>query len=107
MDLYLFVLQPSELMKLAMPLMLAWYLDEKRLPPDTKTLGVCSLIIAIPTLLVLIEPDMGTASAARGSFLGAMGGDWEAHWASATAHTENKCWAPEFTQMFGRRHWGV
>jgi len=53
--------QPSELMKLSMPLMLSWYFEKKHLPPDRDTLLTCLAIIIIPTFLVLIEPDMGTA----------------------------------------------
>lgn len=57
----LFRFQPSELMKLAMPLMLAWYLDKKPLPPDKTTLLSALTILIVPTFLVLIEPDLGTA----------------------------------------------
>ncbi len=52
--------QPSELMKLAMPMMIAWFLDDKPLPPSRSVLLISSLIILVPTLLVVKEPDLGT-----------------------------------------------
>jgi rod shape determining protein RodA len=53
--------QPSELMKLALPLMLAWYLNDRHLPPGGKQIGFCLLMIVIPTLLIYDQPDLGTA----------------------------------------------
>ncbi|MCZ6869872.1 MAG: rod shape-determining protein RodA [Gammaproteobacteria bacterium] len=52
--------QPSEIMKIAVPLMLAWYLAEKPLPPQFKHVSVCGLIILVPVALIVIEPDLGT-----------------------------------------------
>jgi rod shape determining protein RodA len=56
-----FRFQPSELMKLAIPLMLAWYYQQKTLPPTTRDLGISALIILIPAALVAKQPDLGTA----------------------------------------------
>lgn len=53
--------QPSEVMKLAMPMMLAWYLREKELPLTFNTILVCFVIIGIPIVLILRQPDLGTA----------------------------------------------
>ncbi|MDQ8038838.1 MAG: rod shape-determining protein RodA [Rickettsiella sp.] len=61
LNLWLFQFQPSELMKLAVPLMLAWYLDDKSLPPSFFHLSVLLAIVLIPTLLVVKQPDLGTA----------------------------------------------
>ncbi|MBS0359127.1 MAG: rod shape-determining protein RodA [Proteobacteria bacterium] len=61
LELGLFRFQPSEIMKLAVPLFLAWYLSDKPLPPTPKTLLVCGAIILVPTLLVAKQPDLGTA----------------------------------------------
>ena len=58
----LFRFQPSELSKLAVPLMLSWYLSQHSLPPKHHTLLVALALTAVPTLLILIEPDLGTAS---------------------------------------------
>lgn len=56
-----FRFQPSELMKLAVPMMVAWYLHPKVLPPDWKSIGVTIGILLIPTLLIYRQPDLGTA----------------------------------------------
>ncbi|MCH9696956.1 MAG: rod shape-determining protein RodA [Gammaproteobacteria bacterium] len=53
--------QPSEMMKIAMPMMIAWYLARHRLPPGIKHLIVSFVLIAIPTVLIAKEPDLGTA----------------------------------------------
>ena len=60
-DLGFFNLQPSELAKLSLPMMLAWHLDRQRLPPRLPTLLVAALIIALPVGLVLLQRDFGTA----------------------------------------------
>jgi rod shape determining protein RodA len=52
--------QPSELMKIAVPMMVAWYLHERSLPPRLKDLGVALLIIAIPAGCIILQPDLGT-----------------------------------------------
>ena len=53
--------QPSEIMKLAVPMMCAWYMHERPLPPTFKDLLVMGLLIAVPTALIVIQPDLGTA----------------------------------------------
>ncbi len=54
--------QPSELMKLAVPMMCAWYLHDRPLPPRWSDLGMLALIILVPVALVAKEPDLGTAA---------------------------------------------
>ena len=61
LDLGVFRFQPSELMKLAVPMMVAWYLHPRVLPPDWKAIGVTIGILIIPTLLIYRQPDLGTA----------------------------------------------
>lgn len=61
LNLWLFQFQPSELMKLSVPLMLAWYLHDKSLPPTFLNLLVLLAIVLVPTLLVVKQPDLGTA----------------------------------------------
>lgn len=61
LDVGLFRFQPSEMMKLAVPLMVSWYLADRPLPPTGRHLLVASLIIAIPALLIAKQPDLGTA----------------------------------------------
>jgi rod shape determining protein RodA len=53
--------QPSEIMKLVVPMMLAWYLRNKIFPLHTKDLFFCCLIIAFPVLIIAKQPDLGTA----------------------------------------------
>ncbi|MBB3332205.1 rod shape determining protein RodA [Halomonas campaniensis] len=53
--------QPSELMKLAMPLMVAAYLSRRELPPRLRDLAVCALIIGVPVALIARQPDLGTS----------------------------------------------
>jgi len=60
LNLGAFYLQPSELMKLTLPLMLAWYLGQGASPPGFKQLLVSIVIIALPSGLVLLQPDAGT-----------------------------------------------
>jgi rod shape determining protein RodA len=61
LDLGLFRFQPSELMKLAVPMMVAWYLHPRVLPPAWKAIGITLGIMLIPTLLIARQPDLGTA----------------------------------------------
>jgi rod shape determining protein RodA len=53
--------QPSELMKLAVPMMVAWYIGRNHLPPRTLHLVVGFLIVMLPTLLIKEQPDLGTS----------------------------------------------
>jgi len=54
--------QPSEILKLSVPLMIAWYMHDRALPPNLLNLAVLACIIAVPTLLILRQPDLGTAA---------------------------------------------
>jgi len=53
--------QPSEIMKLAVPMMAAWYLHDRQLPPRLPDLLVIATLIAVPTLLIARQPDLGTS----------------------------------------------
>jgi rod shape determining protein RodA len=53
--------QPSELMKLAVPLMVASFLADRPLPPTGKTVAWVLALIAAPALLIGLQPDLGTA----------------------------------------------
>ena len=61
LDLGIFRFQPSEMIKITTPMMVAWYLAEHALPPKSKQLLVASILIIIPTLLIAKQPDLGTA----------------------------------------------
>jgi len=53
--------QPSEIMKLAVPMMCAWYMHERPLPPSARDLLVMGILIALPTAMIITQPDLGTA----------------------------------------------
>ena len=53
--------QPSEIMKLAVPMMCAWYMHERPLPPTFFDLLVMGVLIMIPTAMIVVQPDLGTA----------------------------------------------
>jgi len=53
--------QPSELMKLVVPLMLAWYFHDRHLPPRIKHILWAAVMILVPVLLIANQPDLGTA----------------------------------------------
>lgn len=53
--------QPSEMMKLAVPLMVAAYLNRCQLPPRLRDIAVCAIIIGVPVVLTAIQPDLGTS----------------------------------------------
>ncbi|MFC1337987.1 MAG: rod shape-determining protein RodA [gamma proteobacterium symbiont of Phacoides pectinatus] len=61
LNLGLFRFQPSELMKIAMPMMIAGFLAEKRLPPSWQRLGTAGLMIAVPVVMIARQPDLGTS----------------------------------------------
>ncbi|MBY5990521.1 rod shape-determining protein RodA [Ferrimonas balearica] len=53
--------QPSELMKLAFPITMAWYISRYPLPPKKRYLAGGALLLLIPTLLIAAQPDLGTS----------------------------------------------
>ncbi len=53
--------QPSEIAKLAVPLMVATYLGKRSLPPDFRDTAIALAMIIAPTLLVAAQPDLGTS----------------------------------------------
>ena len=61
LDLGFIRFQPSEIMKVAMPLAVAWWLSKKALPPSAKPLMIAALMVAVPSLLILQQPDLGTS----------------------------------------------
>ena len=53
--------QPSEIMKLAVPMMAAWYLHQRPIPPKLGQLLLLLVAIAAPTVMIAKQPDLGTA----------------------------------------------
>jgi len=54
-------IQPSEIMKVAMPMMLAWFLNQRKLPVSIPDFIICLFIITVPCVLIIKQPDLGTA----------------------------------------------
>lgn len=56
-----FRFQPSEIMKLIMPLATAWFLSQSILPPRLKIIALAVAIAVVPAVLIFKQPDLGTA----------------------------------------------
>ena len=59
-DLGVFRFQPAEIMKIAVPMMVAWLLTRSTLPPKPMVLLLAVLAVIVPTVLVILQPDLGT-----------------------------------------------
>ncbi len=54
-------IQPSEFMKLFVPMALSWFFARSHLPPRLTRIALAALILLVPVLLIVKEPDLGTA----------------------------------------------
>lgn len=54
-------IQPSELMRIAMPLMLAWYFATREGKPGALSFIIAGLLLALPVGLIMKQPDLGTS----------------------------------------------
>jgi rod shape determining protein RodA len=61
LDLGFVTFQPSEILKLAAPMMVAWFMHERKLPPTFGQVIAMALIVLVPALLIAEQPDLGTA----------------------------------------------
>lgn len=61
LDIGITRIQPSELMKIAMPLMLAWYFQQREGHIGWRDFVVAGLMLVVPVGLILIQPDLGTS----------------------------------------------
>ena len=61
--------QPSELMKIAVPMMVAWYFHDRPLPPRLKDVLMALCIVAIPAGCIMLQPDLGTGILVAGAGL--------------------------------------
>lgn len=80
--------QPSELLKLAVPLMVARYIGKRPLPPSFQTLMISAVMVFFPTILIAKQPDLGTSIliAASGVFVIFLAGiSWKIIVAAAVA----------------------
>ena len=66
-----FRFQPSEIMKVVLPMAVAWYFSKRALPPSFRHVIISLAIVFIPTLLIAKQPDLGTSIliAASGLFV--------------------------------------
>ncbi|MFD1384842.1 rod shape-determining protein RodA [Rhodanobacter aciditrophus] len=53
--------QPSEIMKIVMPMMVAWYFAHRPIPPTLKEIVTVLIVIAVPSMMIAKQPDLGTA----------------------------------------------
>ncbi len=67
LDLGVVRFQPSELLKVAVPMTLAWYLAERPLPPSGSRTLWAVILTAVPVLLIARQPDLGTALLVAGT----------------------------------------
>ena len=72
LDLGVIRFQPSEMMKLAMPMMVAAFLHATGVPPATRNLFIIGAIIGVPTLMIARQPDLGTSLLVAGAGLFAL-----------------------------------
>ena len=61
LDLGLIRFQPSEIMKLSVPMVVAWFLANNDLPPRPTRIIIVCILIAVPVALIAKQPDLGTA----------------------------------------------
>jgi rod shape determining protein RodA len=66
-------IQPSELMKIGVPLMMAWYFEKHEASLTLKNYIVAALLLLMPVALIARQPDLGTALLLPADF---MGGSW-------------------------------
>ncbi|WP_127346866.1 rod shape-determining protein RodA [Pseudidiomarina mangrovi] len=61
LNLGIVTIQPSELMKLAVPMAIAWFISQQPLPARKRRLAAAFLLLMIPTLMIANQPDLGTS----------------------------------------------
>jgi rod shape determining protein RodA len=54
-------IQPSEIMRIALPMMLAWYFSKREGKPKASHFAFGGLLLAIPVALIMKQPDLGTS----------------------------------------------
>ncbi len=59
--------QPSEIMKLVLPMMLAWYFARVPLPPSLRQVALAGILALVPVALIAKQPDLGTSILVFGS----------------------------------------
>ncbi len=97
LDLKIIRFQPSELMKLGMPMAVAAFLRSRPLPPRLPTILSTLAIVAVPTGLIAMQPDLGTAvlvlaAGVLALYFGGLGFRWIALSAAAAAAAAPLLW---------------
>lgn len=69
LDLGVIRFQPSELMKIWLPMMVAWYFSRVTLPPNNKSILIGFVIVFVPVALIVRQPDLGTSILVAGTGL--------------------------------------
>ncbi len=69
LDLGVIRFQPSELMKIFLPMMVAWYFSRIALPPNFKNICVSFVLVFVPVALIIRQPDLGTSILVAGTGL--------------------------------------
>ncbi len=97
LDLGIIRFQPSEIMKVAVPLMCAWYVHDRPLPPSVKNTVVVAILFLVPAAFIAEQPDLDTAVlvCASGFFvllLGGLHGRWLAVGAGLVAAAAPVAW---------------
>ena len=92
-------IQPSELMKIAVPLMMAWYFDKHEATLRLRDYAVATLLLLLPVVMILRQPDLGTALLiASSGFLCPV-----SHWAVMAHHGgAGSCRSWEACRCYGR-----
>lgn len=97
LDLKFMRFQPSELMKLAMPMAVAAFLHTRPLPPRLLTVVVALALVFVPTVLIAMQPDLGTALLVLAAgllalYFGGLGWRWIALAVAAAAAAAPLLW---------------
>ncbi|MCU0975632.1 MAG: rod shape-determining protein RodA [Steroidobacteraceae bacterium] len=97
LDLGFIRFQPSEIMKVAVPLMCAWYVHDRPLPPSLPHTAVVAILFLLPAAFIAEQPDLDTAMlvCASGFFvllLGGLHGRWLALGAGLLAAAAPVAW---------------
>lgn len=61
LDIGIVRIQPSEIMRIAMPMMLAWYFAKREGNPRTVDFAIGGVLLLIPVALIMKQPDLGTS----------------------------------------------
>ena len=69
LDLGFIRFQPSELIKICLPMMVAWYFSRITLLPSFKSIMIAFVIVLLPVILIIRQPDLGTAILVTGTGL--------------------------------------